>query len=268
MTSTSIPSRRRHSSHCIATMKRSLFIIMLAIAIACATTPAIAADDMTDFGPATPLPRVDVQQSADVDHWSFPYGRTREITEYIRNYAGPKDLIRFGFFLEARDSASFSYDGLRFSLEDDEHIVPLPQYLGVGDLPLHPPLDEKRARFHVNRPDGSVILRRRVSIALANDGFYSREHLRTGCEQAIAFLRSLTFVHRGVLLGKQCDGASVIPLQPGATITMTDSQGRETRFTNDTTGRAARREVRWNSDIQSVRVEPATSAHLLGILLR
>ncbi|WP_416758377.1 hypothetical protein ACNI65_17855 [Roseateles sp. So40a] len=247
-------------------MKRSLFIIILAIA--CAATPAIAAEDMTDFGPATPLPQVDVQQNADADHWSFPYGRTREVTDHIRKFQRPTNLIRFGFYLEPRERTSFSYEGLRFSLEDDEHIVPLPHHLGIGDLPMNPALDEARARFHINRPEGSVILRRRISIALKPDGLYTRDYLHAACGQAVDLLRSATFVHKAMLAWKQCAGASVVPLQPGSTITMTDSQGRETRFTNDTAGRAARREVRWDSDIQTVRVEPASSAYILGILLR
>lgn len=255
-------------------MKRSLLTALAAV-VSAAMNHAAVADELLETSPTpittTMLPRVELHAPSTgngEEHWSFPYGRTRSVTEQFRDFPRPHELVRFSFFLEATDKSSFTYEGLRFSLEDDEQALPLPHHLGWGDLPTDPPLDVSRARFHINRPMGSVVLRRRVSVALRADGTYVRAYLEKGCEQAFDVLRHHSFVHQTAYLGKRCDGIAVVPLVPDVTVTFVDSAGQETRFKVDKTGDRARREIRWSSDVQAIRIDPPASPHILGILVR
>lgn len=218
--------------------------------------------------PAQPvaLPRTEVSGKLIHDPELLSYRDARRSIETFERYAKPKELIRFQYELSPKNPEGFSFEGLTFAIEDDENLVVLPHVRGVAEVPLHPPIDERKARFVINRQKGQLTLRYGVSTAIRDDQRYDQGHLRRGCEQAHDLIRTQSVLNELMEAGKKCVGVRVVLLSDDAIVIRRDVDGRESELPVSQ-GRLDRYAlVRWSEDLDSIEVRPLNRPHVLAIV--
>jgi hypothetical protein len=234
-----------------------VFRILLAIGllhgIACAAQPV-------------QLPRTEISGKLVHDPAWMSYRDARRVVEMFERYAKPKDLVRLLYSLEPKWPESFRYDGLTFAVEDDEHVVPLPLRFGYADMLLHPPVNERQARFVVNRPRGTLTLDYNISVAPRADQHYEQPYQRKGCAQAFDLYRTQTTLTELSTAGKQCVGLQFFLLSDDSIVVQRDIDGEERELPAQR-GRFGRRvDVRWSEQLQSIDIRPPDRPHVIGVL--
>ncbi|MBO9686127.1 hypothetical protein [Roseateles chitosanitabidus] len=216
---------------------------------------------------AVQLPRTEVSGKLVRDPTWMPYRDARRAIDTFERYTKPKDLVRLTYLLSPKWPQNFSFEGLTFAIEDDETLVPLPHQLGLADVPLRPPVNERTAHFVANRPKGTLKLSYHVSLALRADQRYEQPYLREGCAQTLDVYRTQTALTQLQTAGKQCVGVEIHLLTADSTVIQRDTSGEEHELPSVKGHLGRQVKVRWTDQLQAIEVRPPDRAHLVSILL-
>lgn len=232
--------------------------------VACQIGVVIALLFNTCSAQPVPLPKTEVSGKLIHDPELLSYRDARRSINTYERYAKPKDLIRFQYQLTPKQVEGFSYDDLTLAIEDEENLVVLKTVRGFADVPLHPPVNERKARFAINRPKGSLELGYTVSTTLRDDQHYDQPYLRRGCEQAHDLIRTQDPLNALLEAGKKCVGVRILLLSEDSIVVRRDVDGRESEIPI-TQGRFNRQAVaRWSDQLSSIEVRPLKSPHVLA----
>lgn len=109
----------------------------------------------------------------------------------FEKYGKPKQFLQQHYQVAARDGSPLPVD-FRLALSGKTMQLNLPlDALGRAVFPLLKAAYDENAALTVNRKLGAYMFRPRVSIAVRPDGLYEGAELRTACEQALDFQRTV-----------------------------------------------------------------------------
>jgi hypothetical protein len=129
--------------------------------------------------------------AAPVDGAWVSYRDAYRAMVVFEKYGKPKHLIQQHFQVMPKEK-SVSLDGLQLSLTGKNTSLNLPlDGTGRAVFPLLKAAYDDNAILVLNRASGQYQFRPRVSIVVRPDGVYESGDLRSACEQALAYQRSV-----------------------------------------------------------------------------
>ncbi|HSY29566.1 MAG TPA: hypothetical protein VK832_18795 [Burkholderiaceae bacterium] len=146
----------------------------------------------------------EVESKASHDDAWFSYRDVYQSMVGFEKYGKPKQFIQHHLQVIPTNK-SVSMEGLRLTLTGKSTHLNLPlDPLGRAVFPLLKAAYDEKAELQINRPSDMVKLEPRVSIQTRADGIYEISDLRSGCDQALQYLRYVAdyFQYRN----KQCVG--------------------------------------------------------------